>query len=400
MIRKLQEYVNLGTRFYGLDISNVEGRDLYFLLKVNKKKGELQLEESKRFENLTDTLKDLDTAIPFFITLNTKSVLTKIAQGSNQKGRALANSVFPNMDTDSLYYESYGIWDSTLISIARKSEIDNHIKALKEAGFSVGGISLGLSALTPLAPYLEGKVSIHSQSLVPGEKTIELISDSLPDQNGYAINGLDLDRGSLLGFGSILRGFLTNSEANTNLDGTMLREKNEFKNRRNFKLSLNFGIGLLLAVLLINFVFFGHYHSKVITLREEMTLNESAIDRLKKLKGKVAEKDVRVKKALSTSGSQVTRYLDQIADVVPNSVLLDELIYQPLDKPIRPSKPIAYVRNSISVSGLTSNNLEFTNWIGKLERMEWTQSVETMEYDYKDPTSSVFHLQIRLRDER
>lgn len=146
-------------------------------------------------------------------------------------------------------------------------------------------------------------------------------------------------------------------------------------------------------------MFFSYYHSQVEDLREQTILNESGIIQLKKLNTSIAQKESRLEKALSTSSSKISLYLDQLAQKVPGSILLEEITYQPLAKPIKPTKYIEYSNDLVMVSGTTSDNLDFTNWIGELERLPWTQSVETMEYDFQNKKTSFFHLRIKILDE-
>ncbi|MEM8845746.1 MAG: hypothetical protein AAGD17_01475 [Bacteroidota bacterium] len=401
MIRAIQQYVNLGTRFYGMDICHTADSTCFFLLELKRQKDELVIENQWQFDQIQDTIKMMEKSIPVFLSFNAKGVLTKVANNSKQTGRALAHSLFPNMDDESLYFEGYTLKNHNVVSIVRKDEVHSFIEVLKEAKLSVYTISLGLSGLENIVPFIQEKeICTHSQIITFDEddRNLGLSKKNDTSSKNYDINGLEVSNEYLLSLGAILKGLYGVKEEDTNLFESISKGKEEYRYQRNFKLLLNFVIGLLLFILLTNFAFFSYYHGKVEDLREEAVLNENGILRLKQLKEKVASKESRLEKALSTSNSKVSYYLDLLAYKVPHSILLEEITYQPLGKPISPSKNIEYQLGLIMIEGMTANNLDFTNWISELERLEWTQSVETMEYDFQSSTTSLFHLKIKIQD--
>ena len=402
MIDSIKHFFNLGNRFYGLEVCHLEGSEHFFLLKLKKHKGELVIEESSHYDKIQDVIKTIETSIPVFLSFNTKGVLTKIAPQSSLHGRALANSLFPNMDEESLYFESYTIKDQNVISIVRKEEVDSYLEELQKSKISFFSISIGLSGLEKIIPFIKEKeMRTHSHTLWVDESTGRLglqKNDRIPSRT-YHINGLEVNNEYILSLGAVLRGFYGVNSEDTNLFETVLESRNGFSLKRSFSLILYLSIGLLLGILLINFMIFSYYHSKVDDLREQTILNESGIGQLKKLRESVVQKESRLEKALATSSSKVSFYLDELAQKIPSSITLEEITYQPLAKAINPTKRIEYSKLWIMVSGMTSNNLEFTQWIGQMERLPWTQNVETMEYDFQNASTSFFHLKIRIEDE-
>ncbi|MEM6816407.1 MAG: hypothetical protein AAF600_18775 [Bacteroidota bacterium] len=402
MIRSVKHFFIQGNRFYGIDICHVEGTERFFLLKLKKQKGELVIDEKSHYDAIQDVIKVMETSVPVFVSLNTKGVLTKVADHSSLKGRALANTLFPNMDEESLYFESYTIKNQNVISIVRKEELNSYLEEFQNANLSVYSISLGLSGLEKIISFFqETEIHTHSQAIQMDDVdgSIAITKNKTVSTKHYDINDLKVDSEYVLSLGAILRGLYTVDKEDTNLFNTISNGKKEYSFRRIFSLMLYLSISLVLGVLLINFMFFSYYHSQVEDLREQTILNESGIIQLKKLNTSIAQKESRLEKALSTSSSKISLYLDQLAQKVPGSILLEEITYQPLAKPIKPTKYIEYSNDLVMVSGTTSDNLDFTNWIGELERLPWTQSVETMEYDFQNKKTSFFHLRIKILDE-
>ena len=314
MIDSIKHFFNLGNRFYGLEVCHLEGSEHFFLLKLKKHKGELVIEESSHYDKIQDVIKTIETSIPVFLSFNTKGVLTKIAPQSSLHGRALANSLFPNMDEESLYFESYTIKDQNVISIVRKEEVDSYLEELQKSKISFFSISIGLSGLEKIIPFIKEKeIHTHSHTLWMNESTGQLglrKNDRIPSRT-YHINGLEVNNEYILSLGAVLRGFYGVNSEDTNLFETVLESRNGFSLKRSFSLILYLSIGLLLGILLINFMIFSYYHSKVEDLREQTILNESGIGQLKKLRESVVQKESRLEKALATSSSKVSFYLDE-----------------------------------------------------------------------------------------
>lgn len=97
----------------------------------------------------------------------------------------------------------------------------------------------------------------------------------------------------------------------------------------------------------------------------------------------------------ATTNSKATQQLDEIALEIPESVLLDQINYQPLEKTIKEGKPIQLNRGTVMVSGISKDIESFSEWVGILEKKVWIQSVETLDYDYLTNDTSNFLLKIK-----
>ena len=69
---------------------------------------------------------------------------------------------------------------------------------------------------------------------------------------------------------------------------------------------------------------------------------------LTRLREIVTKKKKIVKSLTSASNSKVIWYVDEISKTVPSSLYLDEINYQPLEKPIKDEKPIVFKNDEIN----------------------------------------------------
>ncbi len=84
----------------------------------------------------------------------------------------------------------------------------------------------------------------------------------------------------------------------------------------------------------MNFLIFNHFYNKVGRFQETLALNSNNKDLLIQLTASAKIKEDRVNAVLSASNSRTSFYMDRIAKNVPASVLLSEMLFQPLDKTI------------------------------------------------------------------
>lgn len=164
-----------------------------------------------------------------------------------------------------------------------------------------------------------------------------------------------------------------------------------------FNLGLQIGLSSLLAILLLNFVLFSHYRSKMADLHLISSLeNQSTL--LNQTKERIAYKESKLNTLINNSNSKVTYYLDAIGSSLPASILLDELDYQPLLKPVQKDKSIETIQNTIVVSGLTNNKDEFTFWANILEKMSWVKTVEIQNLEFVTNNLDRFTIKIEIHE--
>ena len=357
--------------------------------------------EQMAFEDLETMGKSIKPSIPLFLTVNTKDVITKNARDSKLEDKALANSLFPNMDYDLLYFEIYSLGSERFVSIVRKnivSDILNKLIALKVSIFSV---SIGLSGIRPLLDYInENEIVGTTYKLIkePPNKGITIANTEQENDQFYNLSGLQVQNWYLLGFGSVASHLLLPTKTNSSMVALNEGLGAEVKNKKLLSLLTSSSVLLFLGVLLINFLFFDHFRSSIQNLTDKQVINAKSLEQISQLKERVESKERRLEKALSTSNSKVSFYLDELGQTVPNTITLEEMVYQPLLKPKKDSNPIAYTLNEIRITGLTGNGVDFSQWVAELERLNWVNQVKTLEYDYQTKKTSMFELRVFIND--
>ena len=402
MLDSLTTYLNEGTVYYALEVCGNASGEQFHVLEIQRKKQELFMLGGQTFDALEKAAETLKKDRPIFLVMNTAKVLTKIIPPSaDENYESLVHSAFPNLDFKDFYYEVAKTKTNTLIAISRKEEVDGYLDTLSKQGLHPMGISLGVSCITNIRTYIAAEsIAISNSRLGLNESSIEhitaLTAQDITGQEAYDINGLEVDRKYVLGFSGILGHLSKSWQGIGNLNDVTVFHKSEFINKRHFKLLLQSSLVFILGLLFVNFLLFNHYFENVGALEEALAVNNANKEQLLRLNAEVKRKEDRVNAVLDMTNSNTSAILDDLGKDIPASILLNEINYQPLLKPLRDAKPIELEYGVLNVSGEASDNTDFYNWIASLEKLKWVQSVETTDYDYGSGNTSNFSIKITL----
>lgn len=402
MIGKLRTYLKEGFTYYGLEITGAEETLAYVLLELKKSKNQLLIINKVKLNHLNELPGQLNKKNPVFVCINTPNILTKkMERDSNGSPEALVNQAFPNIDLNNIYYEIIQQGTAPIVTLSKRGPIDAILKELHDLKLQVSGFSLGVSALESIVPFLEDG-TLHASNYLIGvdDGVLTTISTQASKENLlYTISGLELSSSYLLPFSQILRK-LNQKNSISNFTKVNAGLEQGFKNFRIFTQVLKYALLFFIALLLANFLTYNHYHGKVGQLNDLLAATSSQKDELTLLDESVKRKQERVETLSASSNSKATYYLDLFAQRIPSSILLNEIKYQPLAKPVREKKPIMLEEGMLLVSGISKDVDAFSFWIEELEKQEWVNSVETLDYNYVGKTTSNFLIEIGIHANR
>ncbi len=383
-----------GHSYQGLEIFEVDGLVHYAFLNLKRSKGELELIQSFTTDTLAGLASHIDPKKSLWVQLNTSRVLNKpLGRDRPKTMEQWVKTVFPNLDLEQFYFQIMDRDKLPMVSIAKRSVVEEHLAELKEHGWVPAGLSLGVAGLSPCMGFLDPPIQGSNFRIASTDDGSWNVSPTMWEpEHTVELNGLELPAVHLLSFSHLL-GHIQGLEPASNLTGFNQELEHLAMNKRWFQMGLQWGLGFLLALLLVNFMLFSHYRSK--TLESDGLVDPAQqASLLKQVRERVEVKKKKLEALMGSSNSRATYYLDQIAEGLPESILLDVLTYQPLTRPIQAEKPISLAADQIIISGQTNNKMEFSGWTAQLESMEWVQEVEIERYEYTSGTVDNFSLKL------
>ncbi|MCK0159122.1 hypothetical protein [Allomuricauda sp. F6463D] len=395
MMFKKVTYGAKGNVYQGIEIFELAGSLYYELLKLERKKGELILIGALTFNSLKELALQIDQKKPLLLHIYTTKVLNKQLYGDMPKlPEHWVNQAFPNLNLEQFYYQILDDPKVGMVSITKKSAIDEHLSKLKEIGIVPSGISIGISGLSHCLSFLAHPIQ-GSNFIIDNKDSRQMeLSQHHPGLvMEINIQGLQLPSTHLLVFSQIL-GHIQGSVPYSNLREVNTEMNNHFHNQRLYQKGLQWGLSIMLGILLVNFLLFSHYRTKTMASEEPKDPEQQA-RMAQKLQERIYTKENKIKALLGSSRTRTTYYMDRIGEGLPESILLDVLVYQPLTRPVQPDKTIRTAGNQISISGQTNDKVAFAKWTAQLESMEWVRNLEIERYEYSSNTVDNFSIKIQ-----
>ena len=105
-------------------------------------------------------------------------------------------------------------------------------------------------------------------------------------------------------------------------------------------------------------------------------------------------------KILQTSGMSqntiTTKYIADIGNVTPNSITLKTIYVNPLAKKIKPDTKINFIFNVVNITGISTNDEAFNNWIKKVKEFNWVKKIEITDYYQESNIANSFSVKINI----
>ncbi|KRD05426.1 general secretion pathway protein [Flavobacterium sp. Root901] len=387
----------LGKQYIGVEHFTLNNEDKVALLLVEKKKEGLVISKKDRVSYNGKIAEKWDTKLPFFLVVNSNQVIQKEVIGIEPSDEKLLHKSFPNINWDEFYYEIWRLKTKSVIAIARKSYIAALLEEYENQKITVAGISLGVCSIADIINYTEEKELFTNHQSISKEGNQIISSNTLESAITYTINDLQIENRQLLSFSGILR-LILNTTLNT---GSIVWYSDELYNNYNQKTFFNKGIkimiGIVLGILLFNFMFFTHYYKLAQETSETLLVNKSSIEDVSKIKQRIIVKEAKVKDIEGRMTSQSSLIINEIANKVPSSILLTELTFNPLEKKIKIEEPILTKDKIIAISGTTIANGAFTNWVEEIEKLNFVDKVLITHFGKNEENETTFSINLTLK---
>ncbi|WP_396146015.1 hypothetical protein [Flavobacterium sp.] len=380
-----------------MELYCLDSEDGIAVLHIKKKADELLIENKEKRSSIDNLTNRPNKELPIFLTINNNQVIHKEIDTAEGIDTKLLHKAFPNIKLEDFYYQIWRLNQKSIIAICRKSYIEELLQQFKDLKLSITSISLGVCGLSQISDYVGSKIiNTNSQSIdIDKESILNSNQDSLVKT--YDINGLEIQNTYLLGFCSVLQKIIPNKNLSGSVD--LINEKlyNNFYQNSFFRKGLRFMVFALLVILLINFFLFNFYYKKSIESSSDVLANKDMITQIKQVKQRLKEKEAKLKNSTNFFDSKSSFLVNELVKDLPNSILLNELVYHPLKKNIKIEEALVFESDVVTLSGITTNAKELTNWFEQIGTKSWVKSTDIVHFGKNENNQSIFTLQVNLK---
>jgi len=264
VISKALTYGKFGKLFCSIEHTTIDGQEKLNGLLLKKTADEFLIENSFESNAITNLSEQLDKGQHLFLVINNAQVLSKILTGNLDPEKSLAKA-YPNLNAQDFYYETYKTPETTFIAICRKDVVDTIINTYTQSDYAIIGFSLGNLIVSQLN-------SLHTETVLQtSTSTIEYQSHQITAINShqtnklvdYNINGLKITNRTVLPLAGIISYYTQQSTTKTNFTEISEQLTTNFNQKRIFDVGLKSVLGTIFALLLLSFLFFTNYASKI-----------------------------------------------------------------------------------------------------------------------------------------
>ncbi len=377
----------------------VVGRSSYVFSFVVLRRNKKQIEKVSSgvgIEHLEDLIQALDVKKPIVLTLSGAGIIHKKLQSDQLGLREALPYMLPNSNADDfIYQKTYSSKGSAFYSVARKDLVDQWRTEFEEKGFDVLEVSLGPFAIQSVLPILAER----NQEVHLGKFSLDLGTESV---QSFGLNGAALPTSFHIGEeqipGDISLPYFGGFQTVTGIPQKVMIEseelthnQSEYLHKRIFKVGGWAALIFLFAILLINFLWNSSLQSENNVLQESYLADSLTLSQCDKLKTEIDDKEGFLKKAGWLDRSHASLFMDKVAQLTPQDVLLTGLSYQPIDKnESRVQRKTIYQTNKIRVVGQVLSATSINPWIKELEEEKWVSAVKVIDYEYDSKKKVTF----------
>lgn len=388
----------LGKQYIGIEHFSLNNEEKTAILLVEKKKEELVIVQKDRISFSETFPEKWNKTLPFFLVVNTNQIIQKEVQGIDSSDEKLLHKAFPNTNWEEFYFEIWRLETKSVVAIGRKTYVEELLANYHTQGISIAGISLGVCSIAEIKGYAEASELLTNHQTISWNEENPIIRSNVEILDStFDINGLAVQNSHLLTFSGILR-LLLNGTANT---GNLINYSHQLYDNYNqgsfFSKGIKLVVGTLLVILLINFLTFSHYFKLAEETAENLLLSKSSLEEVVKTKQRIQAKEQKVKNVVAMTASQSSLVINEITKRIPQSILLTELIYHPLEKKIKTEEPIITQEKTITLSGTTINNAAFTHWVEAMEQFRWMNQVVITRFGKNELNETEFSIKLILK---
>lgn len=386
MIKSKVANIILGNHFLGIEIFSVNNSENANCIIVDKKNDSLSISDTLMFDDINDISLNNYNDLPAIITIYTDKVLIKETELSEKNDLLLVKKTFANLNLEDFYFDVWRLENKSIISIARRNYIDEIIKLFQESHkLKIVSFAIGVSNIKHIISFFSDEnISLNSKKFNIRNYSIDITEKK--DSKIYSINGINIKSDHLISFSSIIN-FISKTK-NGSIDELNNNLNNAFFQNTFFKKYVSFFIYFILGILLVNFFFFNYYYNKfheISILNTTEIENKEKIENLKKL---IINKEKSVNELSLSNTQRISAILNEIGKSVPNTIILNELHFQPILKKGNTETLTKYSEKKILVSGISNNNLVFTSWIEKLSNSKKINEVVILKFEKENKTTS------------
>lgn len=371
---------------------NADGNRYHFV-RCNYKKGEFFSELIETYESKESLDKVLKLKDPLILHFYGKGILNRRIENTPD----YIEKLIVNGKKDDFYFAILDFEDYKYVSFTRKDHISSEITYFQEKGGIVIDISMG--------PFVsQSKALLERFSETPSTQfswESSLLFDFKVKQNAVVKKPFEFKGwswGNRLYAGILAYLFLENEPIPSILDEEIKQKaKIDLTDKRQFEKLGIFTLGFFLIVLTANYFYQAKLNSDNAKLEDDITVFSDNLNRIDFLNSEIDRKSQLIKTSGILNYRFISFYLDQLGKTISKDIRLTELTVFPLKNQLKQKKRPEFSQSNILISGLAISSTSLENWLKKVDRLQWVNKSEILNFSKKSEKIGVFTVKLFIQ---
>jgi hypothetical protein len=379
-------------------------------IKNNSVKPKEEIHAEKDLDVLLTKIKD--KSLPFVLCVDGKGILSrKLNIAVEDLDETAPSRIIPNANAEDFYFEGIPVSEtSSIVTIMRRSVIDETLEKIKAKGIFITELHLGPLVIGTLSSVLiessdtkeiefrnyrlilgrDGLLEVQNKSSVPGPESQVLARE---ESGEFKDDKILLMAGTC----SYFSGWA--NAVGKSFCSPVAESGEEFAEKKKFGFYAMAMVVFFLCTLLLNFFVFQHYHNRQQELESQIGWQENALKSYEELKTGMTEKMNFAMESGILSPDNLAWMGDQLASTVPAEIKLTRMNVFPLEKKMENGdEHTSFNKHIISVRGQTASGSAINAWIKEIKQKEFVGEVLLTNYKQDDENlKGQFNLEIRLK---
>jgi Tfp pilus assembly protein PilN len=390
-MKMLEQYYRIGT-VAGISIRiQAEETPVLSACTLSVEKNQLHFDQKTTAIGSFEALKNVvSTQAAIALNLSGKGILTKRVSAVDQVDQGLFATLLPNSKLSDFYVQHFSSGSWSFVSVIRKAEADKWLDRIRQLGYRVYQLSLGPFPVEQITDQLNiyGEELAFDGHRITRNEGMQWL-DYRYDPAAVAVFPLKVDNEPLddalvLAYATAFQLLLSDKLDVTQAGIPELAVALAHQLKRN---RLKAGGFLLLAVLFAFLMANLLWLDSLTASNEQLALKISSSVRntsdAQDLDTQIKAKESLLKQAGWEGGINKSRYIDQLAQLLPEGVIWKEISIDPPDIAAgRLEKSTRFMQRTISIRGESENISPVNEWIERLKTKRWIKHVQMESYTY------------------
>lgn len=368
----------------------IDQERVYHVVKCTLKPEEpADLPETSRFASWEDVVKHFGKSASYHLHVLGSGVLSRMVESVPN----IMDELIINGNPDDFVFSLYDDGQRLAASFFRKALIEKELEACVSNKLHLLALSAGYVPMFALSQNLKVQLEFELQRENGFLRSFQR-ADTPRERCMY--EGRSCDRFQL--FCAALVQLRTAADAQYRFSEAEHYQpaQENFAQFNQFRITGVFAVSVILCALLGNYFYVNHLNSEIAQLELDLSVSNESLAMLSRLEDEKQRKEQLVLSAGVNSSRFLAYYLDVIGRTVPKQINLQELQVFPLDSKLKNKQKVEVNKTTVRIAGSTLGNEVLDDWIERMDRFEWVQGIELLNYLKTEGERSDFLLLITL----